>query len=63
MAFEFARKGLNVVLISRSQEKLEDCMKELKAKYPSVEVKILAVDYSDFNSEIRTKVNALINQN
>lgn len=38
MAFEFARKGLSVLLISRSQDKLNDCQKELKEKYSSVEV-------------------------
>ena len=38
MAFELARKGLNVILISRSQEKLEASAVELRTKYPKVEV-------------------------
>ena len=38
MAFELARKGLSIVLISRSQEKLDASAAELRAKYPKVEV-------------------------
>ena len=60
MAFEFAKKGLNIVLISRSKDKLEDCSAELKAKYPQVEVRILAIDYSNFDVKARGKVDALL---
>lgn len=60
MAFEFAKKGLNVVLISRSQDKLDECAAELSAKYPKVAVKVLAVDYSDFSAPIRAKVVAFL---
>eukprot|EP00596_Hydrurales_sp_CCMP1899_P002386 CAMPEP_0119042400 /NCGR_PEP_ID=MMETSP1177-20130426/14999_1 /TAXON_ID=2985 /ORGANISM="Ochromonas sp, Strain CCMP1899" /LENGTH=264 /DNA_ID=CAMNT_0007009175 /DNA_START=248 /DNA_END=1042 /DNA_ORIENTATION=- len=60
MAFEFARKGLNVVLISRTLDKLNDCAAELKAKYPKIEVKVLDVDYSDFSSSIRARVAAFL---
>lgn len=56
MAFEFARKGQNVVLISRTQSKLDDCAAELKTKYPNVEVKVLAVDYGKFDQQMRNKV-------
>mmetsp|Transcript_896 Transcript_896/g.1988 ORF Transcript_896/g.1988 Transcript_896/m.1988 type:complete len:341 (+) Transcript_896:3-1025(+) len=56
MAFEFARKGLNVVLISRSEDKLQACAEELKAKH-SVEVKTLAVDYGRFDAATRTTVD------
>lgn len=60
MAFEFARKGQNVVLISRTQSKLDDCAEELKAKYPNVEVKVLAVDYGKFDQKMRTKVESFL---
>jgi 17beta-estradiol 17-dehydrogenase / very-long-chain 3-oxoacyl-CoA reductase len=60
MAFEFARKGLNVVLLSRSQDKLEDCQAELKAKHPRAEVRVLSVDYSKFDEKARAKVAALL---
>lgn len=56
MAFEFARKGLKVVLISRNKEKLEQCSAELIKKYPTVEVKILDVDYGNFDAPARTRV-------
>jgi 17beta-estradiol 17-dehydrogenase / very-long-chain 3-oxoacyl-CoA reductase len=49
MATEFAKKGLNVALVSRTQKKLDDCAEELKSKFPSIEVKTLAVDFSTIN--------------
>lgn len=56
MAFEFARQGLNVILISRSKDKLEACKAELSAKYPKVEVRVLAIDYSKFDEAARKTV-------
>jgi len=60
LAFEFARIGLNVIIISRTQSKLEECAKEIQAKYPKVEVKILAIDFNNFNEAERKKVADLI---
>ena len=56
MAFEFAKQGMNVVLISRSKDKLEDTQNELKTKYPKIDVRVLAIDYSQFDSKARAKV-------
>lgn len=56
MAFELARKGHNVVLISRSQEKLDACLAELVAKYPKIEARVLSVDYGKFDEKARAKV-------
>ena len=61
MAFEFARKGLSVLLISRSQEKLDACASEIAAKYPQIAVKVLAIDYSNFDEVARKKVAEFIN--
>lgn len=60
MAFEMARKGQNIVLISRSAEKLEACRAEMLAKYPTIEVKTLAVDYSKFDSAARVTVASFL---
>ena len=60
MAFEMAKKGLNVVLISRTQANLELCAKELKEKYPKVEVQILAVDYGSFDAAAQKAVKNLL---
>ena len=60
MAFEFARRGLNVVLISRSKDKLDECAVEIKAKYPKVEVKVLKVDYGKFDGPERVRVAAFL---
>lgn len=59
MAFEMAKKGLNILLISRTQSKLDDCQAELKKKY-KVEVRTLAVDYSNFDKTAREKVASAV---
>jgi hypothetical protein len=41
-AFELARQGLNVFLISRTESKLKDVAAELKAKYPKIETAYLS---------------------
>ena len=60
MAFEFAKKGLSVVLISRSQEKLNETSAELLARFPETKVKVFAVDYTDFSASMRAKVAAFL---
>lgn len=42
--FQLAKKNLNLVLVSRNPEKLENVSKELSEKY-HVEVKVIAVDF------------------
>jgi len=59
-AFELARSGMNVLVISRTQSKLEELEKEIKAKYPNVQVSLLAVDYSNFDQKARDLVKAKI---
>ncbi|XP_070551324.1 very-long-chain 3-oxoacyl-CoA reductase-like [Ptychodera flava] len=44
-AEELASKGLNIVLLSRSQEKLERVAKEIEANY-NVQTKIIVVDFA-----------------
>lgn len=53
MAFEMARKGMNVLLISRTESKLVDAEAELKAACPSVSVEHLAIDYSNFDASLQ----------
>jgi 17beta-estradiol 17-dehydrogenase / very-long-chain 3-oxoacyl-CoA reductase len=57
IAFELARKGLNVLLLSRTESKLAATAKEILAKYPSVQVDYIAIDFSDFNSAAQKKVS------
>jgi len=56
MAEEFMKKGLCTLLISRSQQKLDDCAQTLRGKYASLEVQTLAVDYSAFGEPQRVQV-------
>ncbi|KAF0697178.1 Aste57867_12172 [Aphanomyces stellatus] len=59
-AFELARKGLNVVLISRTQSKLDEVAKEITAKYAQVEVKTLSVDYSHLTAAAIASIKKVI---
>ena len=60
MAMEFARKGLNVVLISRTKSKLETCAEEIRAKYKSCEVKCIDIDFSNFDDVARKRVDDVV---
>jgi 17beta-estradiol 17-dehydrogenase / very-long-chain 3-oxoacyl-CoA reductase len=62
MCFELARRGLNVLLVSRSLTKLNEVADELSAKYPKVSTKVVAVDFSNFDSAAQGKVRAQIEQ-
>jgi 17beta-estradiol 17-dehydrogenase / very-long-chain 3-oxoacyl-CoA reductase len=60
MAAEFARRGLNIVLISRTQEKLDETTKEIKEKNPKVEVRSIAVDYDQFDEAAQKRVSQIL---
>ena len=61
MAHEFAKKGLNIVLLSRTKEKLNACAKEISEKCPNIEVKVLAIDFSDINDPaVRTQISKFL---
>lgn len=48
VAIELAKKGMNLILISRTQSKLDTVKKEIGERNLEVEVDTLAVDYSTF---------------
>jgi len=54
-----AKKGISIVLISRTEEKLKAVAKELEVAY-GVETKIVVCDYSNFDKSAREKVNAAL---
>jgi 17beta-estradiol 17-dehydrogenase / very-long-chain 3-oxoacyl-CoA reductase len=45
-AFELAKRGLNVILISRTKEKLEQIATEIQSKYATIQVKIIPIDFT-----------------
>ena len=47
ISFELARRGCSVVLVSRTQSKLDAVAAELKEAYPKVDVKTEAVDFGN----------------
>lgn len=62
-AFELARKGLSVLIISRTQSKLDATAEEIRSKHSGIEVRTLAIDFSSFGAPkdpLRAKVAAAI---
>lgn len=45
-AFELATQGLNLILVSRNPERLKQVSIEIQQKFPSIEIKVVAVDFS-----------------
>ena len=45
-AFALAKKGLNIVLVSRSPFKLQNVAAEIEAKYSGIKTKIVEVDFA-----------------
>lgn len=60
MSFEMAKKGMNVLLISRTETKLVDVECELKAACPSISVEHLAIDYSNFDATLQVSIIVLV---
>ncbi|GAB9477704.1 Estradiol 17-beta-dehydrogenase, partial [Globisporangium polare] len=61
LAMELARKGSNVVLMSRTQKKLEEVREAIVAKYPKVQVEVLAVDFEQIDEpSVRKSIEGMI---
>ncbi|GFP94090.1 very-long-chain 3-oxoacyl-coa reductase 1 [Phtheirospermum japonicum] len=62
-AFQLARKGLNLILVGRNPNKLDEVSKSIKSKYGSTQIKPVVVDFSgDLNdgvSRIKEAVEGL----
>lgn len=60
-AMALAKKGMSVVLISRTESKLQDVQKEIEEKgYSGVEVKYVVCDYSKFDEKAKTTVKTAL---
>jgi len=60
-AFALAKKGMSILLISRTESKLQDVKKELEAKnYDGVQVSYLVCDYSKFDKAAQEKVAKVV---
>ncbi|XP_061365783.1 very-long-chain 3-oxoacyl-CoA reductase-like protein At1g24470 [Gastrolobium bilobum] len=46
LAFQLAQRGLNLVLVSRSSEKLQKVAGEIHAKHPGIRTEIIKMDFS-----------------
>lgn len=56
-ALGLAKKGLSLVLISRTEQKLQQVKAEIDSKgYENVDVKIVVCDYSNFDDKAQLKV-------
>mmetsp|Transcript_7408 Transcript_7408/g.15897 ORF Transcript_7408/g.15897 Transcript_7408/m.15897 type:complete len:311 (+) Transcript_7408:111-1043(+) len=62
-AFAFAKKGMSILLISRTESKLQDVKKEIEAKnYAGVEVSYVVCDYSKFDKAAQEKVAKVVKE-
>jgi 17beta-estradiol 17-dehydrogenase / very-long-chain 3-oxoacyl-CoA reductase len=57
IAYELARAGLNLVLVSRTPAKLETTANGLREKFPKVQIKTLPFDFSNCNSETTKQIS------
>mmetsp|Transcript_2389 Transcript_2389/g.3447 ORF Transcript_2389/g.3447 Transcript_2389/m.3447 type:complete len:315 (-) Transcript_2389:37-981(-) len=60
LSFELARKGLNILLVSRTESKLIEVQSELKKAYPKASVEFLQIDFSNFDQISQIKMNDAI---
>ena len=60
IAFELASKGLNVLLLSRTEAKLVETERSILAKYPKIAAAHLAVDFSKFDAKAKAAVKAAL---
>ena len=60
MAFEPAKKGMSVMLVSRTKDKLDAVKSELLAKYPNVQCKTEVVDFGSFGQKDTKKMTDLL---
>ena len=49
MAKEMAKKGMNVMLVARSKDKLKAVQEELASKYTKVKISTEVVDFANFS--------------
>ena len=59
-AMNLAKKGVNIVLISRTESKLKDVAKEIEDKGYGVQTKTVVCDYSNFDQKARDTVKNAI---
>lgn len=63
-AHQLAEKGYNLLLLSRTEEKLKNVALEIGGKYPNLKIEYLAVDFTrtDIYESIKAKINSLNGQ-
>lgn len=60
MAFELARKGCNILLISRTLERLNTTKEAILAKYPKVSVEVLVIDFSKYDDKSKASITTAV---
>ncbi|XP_021746568.1 very-long-chain 3-oxoacyl-CoA reductase-like protein At1g24470 [Chenopodium quinoa] len=59
-AFELAAHGLNLILVSRSATKLEHVACDIKHKFPNINIKMVAIDFSRDISYVTKEVKSVV---
>ncbi len=60
-AMGLAKKGMSIVLISRTESKLKEVKKEIETKYSGIEVKHIVCDYSKFDKKAQDELKKQLN--
>mmetsp|Transcript_39209 Transcript_39209/g.70739 ORF Transcript_39209/g.70739 Transcript_39209/m.70739 type:complete len:322 (+) Transcript_39209:87-1052(+) len=61
-AFKLASQGLSILLVARSEDKLAETAKELKAKFSKIQVEQLKIDFSNFDAAARSAAKAKVDK-
>lgn len=59
-AYEFAKRGFNLVLVARNPTKLEKVKQDISTFYSRIKIEIIAIDFSDPGDEIYRKLESEI---
>jgi len=59
---ELAKEGFSILLISRTQSKLDELEAEMAKTFPLVQFKTLAIDYSKFDDKAQEAVKAKLQE-
>jgi len=62
MATELAKRGLNIVLVSRTPSKLTEAAASIKKLYPNRQTKEVAVDFANFNDDAKARLNSVLSE-
>jgi len=62
VAWQLAKRGMKVLLVSRTQSKLDATAQEIHEKFPSAEIRALQIDFSNFDGAAQARVETVFTE-